>query len=64
MWYPDGMSELQRHLGGGPSKRRQELLAAYAVIDRDNNVMIYTDAELLFAINEKPPPTCFLNRLR
>jgi len=58
------MSELQRHLGGGPSERRQELLAAYAVINRDNNVMIYTDSELLFAINAKPPSTGFLNRLR
>ncbi len=55
------MSELQRYLGGRPSK---QLLAAYAVINRDNNVMIYTDAELLFAINEKLRSTSFLNRLR
>jgi hypothetical protein len=58
------MSELQWRLGGRPSKRTQELLAAYEVINQDNNALIYTDAELLFAINEKPPSTGLLNRLR
>jgi hypothetical protein len=58
------MSELKRRLGGRPWKRRQELLAPYAVINRDNNALIYTDAELLFAINEKPRSTGFLSRLR
>ena len=58
------MSELQRHLGGRPSKRTQELLAAYEVINRDNKALLYTDSGLLFAINEKPPSTGLLNRLR
>ena len=58
------MSEPQRHLGGRPSKQMQEFLAAYEVINRDNNALIYTDAELLFAISEKPSSNGFLNRLR
>ena len=58
------MSELQRHLGGRPSKRTQEFLAADEVINRDNNALIYTDAELLFAIHEKLSSTGLLNRLR
>jgi hypothetical protein len=48
------MSEPQRHLGGRPSKRTHEFLApAYDVIDQDDNALIYRDAELLFALNEK-----------
>lgn len=42
----------------------QELRAAYEVINQYNNALIYTDAELLFAINEKLPSTGLLNRLR
>jgi hypothetical protein len=48
------MSELRRHLGGRPSKVTQEFLAAAnEVINQDDNALIYTDTELLFALNEK-----------
>ena len=47
------MSELRRHQGGLPSKVTQEFLAAYEVINQDDSALIYTDTELLFALNEK-----------
>ncbi len=52
------MSESQqapaKHPGGRPSKLTAEFIAAaHDVIENGDNALIYTDAELLFQINEK-----------
>lgn len=48
------MSEAPRHLGGRPLKLTQAFLTAtYDGVNQDDDVLIYTDADLLFALNEK-----------
>lgn len=55
--YAGLVAETPKHPGGRPSKLTQEFLAAaYEVINQDDNALIYTDAELLFQINEKLSP--------
>jgi hypothetical protein len=48
------MSEAPRHLGARPLTLTQEFLAAaYDAVNQDDDVLIYPDADLLFAVNEK-----------
>ena len=52
--YAGGMTQTSDRPVGRPSKLTQEFIAAaYQVVNQEDNALIFTDEELLFAINEK-----------
>lgn len=57
------MPEPERDVGGRPTKLTEEFISAMIeVINEDDNALIFTDAELLFLINDRLPPEARVHR--